>query len=100
MNLPEEFDYCVGCGREHTYMGGSCDTCGGTRFAKTPPVQNKTLVEGSSGTWFYHFSDDGKTARCGAKAMSTEVPESSWGVVTHLKERYCRVCAEKRGVSK
>lgn len=56
----------------------------------------KTLVEGISGTWFYHLSDNGKTALCGAQAMPTGVPESGWGEVTHMKERYCKVCARLR----
>lgn len=55
-----------------------------------------SVVEGISGTWFYHLSKDGKTghpALCGNKqVMSTSFPVRHWGFVGHLKERYCPDC--------
>ena len=52
------------------------------------------VVEGSSGTWFYHLSRDPKGLRslCGKATMPCQLPRSAWGTVTHLRERYCRDC--------
>jgi hypothetical protein len=58
--------------------------------------KERTLVEGISGTWFYHLSDDGKTALCGARVMISSAPESTWGFRGHLQERYCKQCEEIR----
>jgi hypothetical protein len=59
----------------------------------SPPLKERTLVEGIHGTWHYHLSDDGRTALCGARVMPSEAPESTWGYVSdHLHERYCGKC--------
>ena len=51
------------------------------------------IVEGISGTWFYHLSEDGRTALCGdTRVMPTEIPLATWGLKTHLNERYCKQC--------
>lgn len=55
------------------------------------------LMEGIHGTFYYHYSIDGKTALCGDKVMPTRIPESAWGTRTHLNERYCSRCASIRG---
>jgi hypothetical protein len=63
-----------------------------------PLYPNRTLVEGIAGTWHYHLSDKTKKTKalCGAEVMSTAIPETVWGYRNHLKERYCRKCAEIR----
>jgi len=55
-----------------------------------------TVVEGIAGTWYYHLRIAGQhDALCGdGNVMPTELPLESWGVVTHLKERYCTTCEE------
>jgi hypothetical protein len=59
--------------------------------AKKP--KERTLVEGIAGTWYYHLSDDGRTALCGAAVMISSAPESTWGYKSgHLNERYCSKC--------
>lgn len=71
-------------------------------FPKTPEkaIKERTLVEGIHGTWHYHLSDDGKTALCGAQVMISEAPESTWGYVGHLHERYCSKCSKIREPNK
>lgn len=57
-----------------------------------------TIVEGIAGTWFYHLRIAGQhDALCGEHdVMPTQLPVSSWGVVTpHLGERYCKACEAK-----
>ncbi|WP_063023680.1 hypothetical protein [Nocardia niwae] len=58
------------------------------------------LVEGRSGMWFYHLSDhpDCLVALCGAATMTTSAGIDSWGVVTHVGERYCAECARLGGM--
>lgn len=52
------------------------------------------IVEGISGTWFYHLAIDERIALCGeTRVMSTHVPVKIWGLKTHLNERYCSRCA-------
>lgn len=53
------------------------------------------ITEGVESHFLYHLSDPRKTTRglCGKPTMTTLVPLSAWGVVTHLKERYCETCA-------
>jgi hypothetical protein len=55
------------------------------------------IVEGRAGVWSYHLARaaDEATALCGRPTMPTLLPMSSWGDVTHLKERYCRACELK-----
>lgn len=65
------------------------------------PLKERTLVEGISGTWYYHLSDDGRTALCGAAVMISSAPESTWGYKSgHLNERYCSKCAGIRNAAK
>jgi hypothetical protein len=55
--------------------------------------KERTLVEGIAGTWYYHLSDDGRTALCGANVMPTGSLESTWKThYSHLHERYCSKC--------
>ena len=56
-----------------------------------------TVVEGIEGTWHYHLLIAGQhDALCGNGAViSTSLPVESWGVRTHLNERYCVVCEER-----
>ena len=61
------------------------------------PLKERTLVEGIEGTWHYHYSNDGRTALCGARVMISSAPESTWGHVSdHLHERYCAKCFSLR----
>ena len=56
------------------------------------------VVEGIESTWHYHLRRvDQRVSEslCGAQVFSTEIPVSAWGVVTHLRERYCSKCAEE-----
>ena len=57
------------------------------------------IVEGVSGYYFYHLSETGLNARpalCGnKKVMQTGLPIESWGMKTHLNERYCKECEIK-----
>jgi len=65
-------------------------------FKKT--VENSkpeiVITEGIGGTFYYHFSEKKKFIRslCGKKTMTTALPVSSWGIKTHLNERYCEEC--------
>jgi hypothetical protein len=56
------------------------------------------IVEHISGCWSYHLSETGKngqSALCGDKdMMSTDLPLKSWGIKTHLHEKYCKKCEE------
>jgi hypothetical protein len=59
------------------------------------PLKERTLVEGISGTWYYHLSNDGRTALCGARVMPTGSRESTWKKhYSDLGERYCSKCDE------
>lgn len=63
------------------------------------------LVEHVSGVWKYHLADydvpaEGlRVALCGRKDMmgtGSGAPNLHlWGHVSHLRERYCRECAER-----
>ena len=58
------------------------------------------VVEGSSGTWFYHLATGSDfTSLCGKQTMACALPMSAWGTVTHLKERYCKECEKRRPAS-
>ena len=54
------------------------------------------ITEGIAGTWFYHLSPKQRPFRslCGEEVMPTSLPLNTWGMVTHLKERYCKKCYE------
>jgi len=61
-------------------------------------LKDPTLVEGIAGVWFYHLSASGRTGHptlCGeTRVMQTEAPLSTWGLKTHLNERFCEKCKE------
>lgn len=53
------------------------------------------IVEGVSGVWFYHLSEDGKNTLCGNKHfMPTCLSIATWGMKTHVNEKYCKECTE------
>lgn len=55
------------------------------------------IGEGVHGTFSYHLHVEGThQALCGTQIMRTSVPLESWGVITHLGERYCEKCAAAR----
>ncbi len=52
------------------------------------------IRESIHGNWYYHIALDGKPL-CGEKyTMVTMLSINSWGIVSHLKERYCKKCEE------
>jgi len=54
------------------------------------------VCEGIFGTFHYHVCNEEHpwTAFCGAKTMPTKVPVETWGMKTHLCERYCEKCGQ------
>ena len=56
------------------------------------------IVEGVESVWYYHLSEtgeNGKSALCGNKdVMTTSIPLSTWGHVSHINEGYCKKCEE------
>ena len=61
------------------------------------------VVEGVSGTWFYHLTDKDSdaVALCGAQTMHTAAPLSSWGFAGHpghIRYRYCKECEKLAGI--
>lgn len=56
------------------------------------------IAETPTSTWTYHLrqKDEEKyKALCGAKVgWDTELPVSTYGMTTHIGERYCAHCAE------
>jgi hypothetical protein len=54
------------------------------------------ITEGIGGTWHYHLSVAGTnaTALCGKKTMLTALPLASWGMASHLPQRYCKDCEQ------
>ncbi len=59
-----------------------------------PEGQLLVIVEGISGTFYYHLSLAGYEGKslCGVRTMATQLPLDAWGKVTHLAERYCSRC--------
>jgi len=55
-----------------------------------------TIWEGVESTYNYHISDGGRTdTLCGnTHVMTTGLPLSTWGMKTHIGERYCSKCSE------
>jgi hypothetical protein len=53
------------------------------------------ITEGVEGYFYYHLSLAGNKTKslCGKTVMNTEIPLTTWGRVGHLKERYCKDCA-------
>lgn len=61
---------------------------------KNDEAPSMRIGEGVHGTFSYHLHVEGThQALCGTQIMRTSVPLESWGVVTHLSERYCEKCA-------
>ena len=60
-----------------------------------PPLMK--IVESVTSIWFYHLSDDGKNPLCGSTQvmMPTQVPLDTWGLKTHLNEKYCAECYKR-----
>lgn len=63
------------------------------------------IVEGVESVWYYHLSETGRNAKpplCGqGTMMSTELPLDTWGLRTHIGEKYCPECdklARERGI--
>jgi hypothetical protein len=63
--------------------------------------QGLRIVEGISGTWYYHLQQDitsrPSQALCGARIMATGLPVSYWGKTPpnhHIPEKWCAVCAK------
>jgi hypothetical protein len=56
------------------------------------------ITEEAPGYWHYHISytDSFIQPLCGKKitTMWTHIPLDTWGLVTHLRERYCEKCKE------
>lgn len=53
-----------------------------------------TIRESIHGNFFYHIAIDGK-ALCGKEiTMPTSLNIKSWGIKTHLNEKYCKECQE------
>jgi hypothetical protein len=55
------------------------------------------VTEGISSTWYYHLRHEDQRvceSLCGAQVFSTEIPLKTWGLVTHLRERYCKECED------
>ena len=52
------------------------------------------ITEGVESTFHYHLSDEKTPTRslCGKWVMHTDLPMDTWGMVTHLHERYCSEC--------
>lgn len=58
------------------------------------------VVESVHGTFYYHLATEPEPSRplapiCGKTTplmMRTKIPLESWGLVTHLNERYCEGC--------
>jgi len=57
------------------------------------------VVESIVGNWYYHISETGKNmqpALCGNnQVMETYFNLQNWGIVTHIKERYCKTCHDE-----
>jgi len=75
----------------------------GLRRKKKPDKPVFTLREGVSSVWFYHIAED-EEPLCGEyrlKTMETSIPLDTWGMKTHINEKYCKECdriARERGL--
>ncbi|MCD6435265.1 MAG: hypothetical protein J7L15_02590 [Clostridiales bacterium] len=56
-------------------------------------MEDLTIKETVHGTFFYHLSR-GANLLCGNTelTMSTNLKLETWGLETHLNERYCKKC--------
>lgn len=54
------------------------------------------IVEGIESVWYYHLSETGdncKPALCGnRRVMRTSIPLKTWGMRSHIGEKYCSEC--------
>ncbi len=56
--------------------------------------EDLTIRESIHGNFFYHLAKNGK-ALCGEGiTLSTSLNIKTWGMKTHLNERYCSKCKE------
>ncbi len=52
------------------------------------------IVEGVESVWVYHLAKD-KKALCGKQGiMETKIPLNTWGMKSHIGEKYCRKCED------
>lgn len=67
-------------------------------FKKKKQISNLFLcqyrvVESIRGNFFYHLAVDEDNTICGSKEfMERNLPIETWGMKTHLGERYCHQC--------
>ena len=63
----------------------------GSKESKKPSF---IVTEGIEGTWHYHISREECFTRslCNERVMRTNMQLKDWGIVTHLKEKYCPEC--------
>ena len=56
-------------------------------------MKKYTIRESIHGNFFYHLALDGKPI-CGTEKMTMEtmLELRTWGLKTHLKEKYCKEC--------
>lgn len=68
------------------------------------------IVEGVESVWRYHLGTVEKTkfgykcnALCGRNVMQTSIPLKTWGMISHIGEKYCSECEkilkEKTGLN-
>lgn len=59
-------------------------------------MNNLIVTEGVEGYWHYHLSHEQTFTKslCGKQTMPTHLSLKQWGIVTHLRERYCKDCKE------
>ena len=52
-----------------------------------------TIRENISGYYLYHIADESNIPLCKENnTMSTSLSLKSWGMKTHINERYCKKC--------
>lgn len=55
------------------------------------------ICEGIAGVWHYHLHRLGEPhtrSLCGKQTMLTHSPLSTWGVRSHLPQKYCAACEQ------
>lgn len=58
------------------------------------PVPDISIHENLSGNFFYHIAKN-DIPLCGdERTMRRQLSLASWGIRTHLKEKYCEKCQE------
>jgi hypothetical protein len=62
-------------------------------------VAGLRVVEASSSPRSYHLRDgDEGNSLCGIAVVPATIPTSAWGTVSHVRERWCKYCAEAAGL--